>query len=87
MTEGTAVANTGPPKSDTARRNVRAELARAGLTHQDAARALRLSYAAFRRRIDDANDAKRVDFRAGELETLAQLLNIPLARLTEEPRP
>lgn len=78
----------GPPQSETARRNVRAELARAGVNHQDAATALGLSYAAFRRRLSDsADNRKRVDWRAGELEALAQYLEIPLARLTEEPRP
>jgi hypothetical protein len=81
MTEGAAVAS-GPRKSATAARNVRAELARAGVTYLAAAEEIGLSYAAFRRRTDGDQD-----FRAGELEALAQMLGVPLARLTEEPKP
>ncbi len=78
----------GPPRSEVARRNVRAELARAGITHRDAARAIGLSYPALRRRLDDPTDEREpIDFRVGELEALARVLRVPLARLTEEPRP
>lgn len=87
MTETTAVTD-GPPRSEVARRNVRAELARAGITHRDAAARVGLSYPAFRRRLDDpVPEREPVDFRIGELEALARLLRVPLARLTEEPRP
>jgi ABC-type sulfate transport system permease component len=69
------------PLSTRVRRNVRAELARADHSYRDAAAALGLSYATFRRRILTG------DFRPDELEALAVMLEVPLARLTEEPRP
>ena len=73
---------TGPPRSKTTAGNVRAELARAGITHQDAAKAIELPDHMFRRRIRG-----EVDWRAGELVALARYLEIPVARLTEEPKP
>jgi transposase len=72
----------GPPPSERVRRNVRAEIARAGLNQENVAEQIGLSYATFRRRLTGPGD-----WRAGELEAIARALRIPLARLTEEPKP
>lgn len=76
------MADTGPPKSKTTAANVRAEIARSGLTHKVAADHMAMPYHRFRRRITG-----ETDWRAGELEALARALGVPVARLTEEPKP
>lgn len=76
------VSESGPPKSAVVKRNVRAEIARSGKTHQSVARGIDMPYPTFRRRI-----AGEVDWRAGELEAVARYLGITVSRLTEEPRP
>lgn len=72
MTE-VPVAGTGPPTSQ----NIRAELARAGITQERMAEILGLSRAAWGRRLKGD-----VDWRLAELLRIADKLGVPLSRLT-----
>jgi hypothetical protein len=80
MTE-VEVAGTGPPISQ----NIRAELARAGITHDQmrwhlTEKVVGMSRTAWRRRLTGD-----VSWRINELQCIADRLQVPLSRLTEGP--
>ena len=76
------MAETGPLRSEIVSRNVRAEIARSGMKHRDVAQEIGMLYPTLRNRISG-----RAEWRIDELDRLATLLGVPLARLLEEPRP
>jgi transcriptional regulator with XRE-family HTH domain len=62
--------------------NVRAELARLGLRHDDLAKILGISQPQISKRL-----AGTIGFEAAELVRIAAELNVPLARLVDDPTP
>lgn len=56
--------------------NVRAEIARRGMSGPKVAQQVPMSYATFKRRMD-----KPKTFTLGEVETLARILRVPIERL------
>jgi len=62
--------------------NVRAELARLGLRHDDLAKILGISQPQVTKRL-----AGTIGFEAAELVRIAAELNVPVARLVEAPTP